>query len=76
MFARGYPGSRLLHELVLQCFGSPRNVVIVPDPGPSTPPPETVHENSAIVKSPEPGYAFVVEWTGGQVELHRVRLIR
>lgn len=74
MFHRNYPRARITHERVLQSFGRPRGLSILPVPGPPLEPPEIVHENSAIVYSLEPGIVYVLEWTGERTELHHVRL--
>lgn len=74
MFSNRYPRARLIHERVLQSFGRPRGLSILPVPGPALEPPETVHEHSSVVHSPEPGYVYIVEWAGDVVELHHVRL--
>ena len=74
MFLERYPRARLIYPRVLQCFGRPRGLTILPIPGPAADPPQTVHENSAVVCSLTPGIAFVVEWTGDTKELHYVHL--
>lgn len=74
MFYRSYPRAKITHERVLQSFGRPRELSILPVPGPPLDPPEIVHENSSVVYSQEPGIVYIIEWTGGHTELHHVQL--
>jgi hypothetical protein len=66
------PGVRLRHKRVLQSFGKPRGLAIIPVPGRPVRPAEIVYDNSAVVVSLKPGVAYVVEWTDSETALHHV----
>jgi hypothetical protein len=70
VFSSHYPRERLHHKRVLQSFGAPRGLTILPNPGPAVEPPEIKHAHSALMASPTPGMFFVIEWTGGNIDLH------
>jgi hypothetical protein len=72
MFASGYEDSPVSRKRLLQSFGRPRGVVLLPRPGSLSRRVETVHSHSAMMVSPVPGKLMVVEWTEDVVELHEI----
>ena len=61
------------HVRILHSFRRDRNLAIIPKPV-VVPPPEQVHEQSAVVVLATPGKGMVIEWTANRVDRHLVDL--
>ena len=72
MFWSRYRRALLVHGRITQYFGTPRDWMITPQPGPALDPPQIVHHGSSVVCSGKPGVVYVIEWTGATLEQHHV----